>query len=152
MMRHVSLTTLRSCLRVLLWVERARGCVLSDTCYCLETRGVEALLSGEEKHDFLLYHIVVLTVIFKYVMIVKANEGLLRWSSRAQFAFWLISSARWVDVCVSFGLIHVGFQCATFCFVVLFCFFWGGGRLELDSESTRESDQILLAALLAFYS
>lgn len=69
----------------------------------------------------LLYHIVVLTVIFKYVMIVRANEGLLRWSSRAQFAFWLISSARWVDVCVSFGLIHIGFQCAMFCFV-----FFGG--------------------------
>lgn len=119
-MRHVSLTTLRSSVRVLL--ERARGCVLSDTCYCSETRGVEALLLGEEKHDFLLYHIVVLTVIFKYVMIVRANEGLLRWSSRAQFAFWLISSARWVDVCVSFGLIHIGFQCAMFCFV----FFWGG--------------------------
>lgn len=85
MMRHVSLTTLRSSVRVLL--ERVRGCVLSDTCYCSETRGVEALLLGEEKHDFLLYHIVVLTVIFKYVMIVRANEGLLRWSSRAQFAF-----------------------------------------------------------------
>lgn len=81
-MRHVSLTTLRSSVRVLL--ERARGCVLSNTCYCSETRGVEALLLGEEKHDFLL---VVLTVIFKYVMIVRANEGLLRWSSRAQFAF-----------------------------------------------------------------
>lgn len=85
MMRHASLTTLRSSVRVLL--ERARGCVLSDTCYCSEARGAEALLSGEEKHDFLLYHIVVLTVIFKYVMIVRANEGLLRWSSRAQFAF-----------------------------------------------------------------
>lgn len=36
--------------------------------------------------------------------------------------------------------------------LLLFCFLGDRGGLELDSESTRESHQILLAALLAFYS
>lgn len=44
----------------------------------------------------------------------------------------------------------------TSCFLqsllLFFCFLGDRGGLELDSESTRESHQILLAALLAFYS
>lgn len=88
----------------------------------LGDEGVKTLLcqEREKKHAiFLLYHIVVLTVIFnKWWLFVKENEGGVRRSSRTRW--WRLSpSAGCVDVCVSlsYGFTHIGFQCATCCFL-----------------------------------
>lgn len=114
-----------------LWVQQERGWVWIQhfTFGDIWVWKRSSIRRGEKKHAvFLLCHIVVLTVIFNmWWLFVKENEGLVGRSSHTQLTcLWLIRSAGCVDVCVSmsYGFIHIGFQCAMCCFLGVG---WGWG-------------------------